>query len=72
MSAAPGEASAGSAKPASAASVASISMSCGSASTTGPGWPLIATWKARETISGTRAASSISAAHLAIEPNTAA
>ena len=49
----------------------SISMSSGTAITTGPGRPLQAVWKARETSSGMRAGSSISVAHLAIEPNTA-
>ena len=49
----------------------SISMSSGTAITTGPGRPLQAVWKAREISSGMRAGSSISVAHLAIEPNTA-
>ena len=43
----------------------------GQAMTTGPGRPFVAVWKARETISGMRAGSSISVAHFAIEPNTA-
>ena len=43
----------------------------GQADTTGPGRPFVAVWKARETSSGTRAGSSISVAHLVIEPNTA-
>ena len=46
----------------------SISMSSGRPTTTGPGRPLAAVWKARDTISGTRAGSSISVAHLVIEP----
>jgi len=46
-------------------------MSSGSAITTGPGRPLVAMWKARDTISGTRAGSSISVAHLVMVPNTA-
>ena len=40
-------------------------MSSGSASTTGPGRPEVATWKARETNSGAREASSISSTHFA-------
>ena len=43
-------------------------MSSGSAITTGPGRPEVATAKARVTISGMRAASSISTAHLAMPP----
>ena len=41
-------------------------MSSGSASTTGPGRPAVATRQARATYSGIRRASSIRAAHLAI------
>src|SRR5262249_18830488 len=54
-----------------AAITRSVSMSSGSATTTGPGRPPVAVWKARDTISGMRAASSISVAHLVSEPNTA-
>ena len=50
-------------------STVSRSMSSGSASTTGPGRPEVATWKARPSSSGMRAASSICAAHLATLPN---
>ena len=71
MSAGPGEVSTGSQAGASAATTRSTSMSSGSAITTGPGRPLVATWNAREISSGTRAASSISVTHLAIEPKTA-
>jgi len=46
-------------------------MSSGSAITTGPGRPEVATWKARDTSSGTRAGSSICTTHLAMVPNTA-
>jgi hypothetical protein len=46
-------------------------MSSGSAMTTGPGRPEVATWKARETSSGSRAGSSICTTHLAMVPNTA-
>ena len=49
-------------------STSSRSMSSGSASTTGPGRPEIATRKARATNSGKRAALSTCAAHLAIGP----
>ena len=55
----------------SATTARSTSMSSGSAITTGPGRPCIATWNARETISGIRAGSSISTTHLAKEPKTA-
>jgi len=44
-------------------------MSSGSASTTGPGRPEVATWKARLTYSGMRRASSIWSTHLAWVPN---
>ena len=44
-------------------------MSSGSASTTGPGRPLVAVEKARTISSGTRSALSICATHLAIGPN---
>ena len=54
------------------ASTSSRSMSSGSASTTGPGRPAVATRKARATYSGMRRASSIRAAHLAIGPKKAA
>ena len=57
---------------ASGTSTTSVSMSSGSARTTGPGRPDVATAKARATSSGTRAASSICATHFAIDPNTAA
>ena len=50
-------------------STRSVSMSSGSASTTGPGRPATARWKAWLTSSGMRAASSISPTHLAIGPN---
>ena len=56
---------------ASATSTLSVSMSSGSAMTTGPGRPCVATWKARLTISGMRSARSISTTHLAMEPKTA-
>ena len=71
ISAAPGEVSIGRAGATSATATRSTSMSSGSAITTGPGRPLVAMWKARETISGTRAGSSISVAHLVMVPNTA-
>ena len=71
ISAAPGEVSIGRAAGASATATRSTSMSSGSAITTGPGRPLVATWKARDTTSGTRAGSSISVAHLVMVPNTA-
>ena len=54
---------------ASGASVASTSMSSGSASTTGPGRPPRAVSKARATSSGMRSARSISNTHLARRPN---
>ncbi len=54
---------------ASATSDSSTSMSSGSASTTGPGRPEVATWKARETSSGIRPGSSICSTHFAIGPN---
>ena len=63
--------STGSKGSASATLAVSVSMSSGSAITTGPGRPLVATWKARETSSGMRAGSSISVAHLASGPNVA-
>ena len=43
-------------------------MSSGSASTTGPGRPAIAVWKAWLTYSGMRSTRSICATHLAIWP----
>ncbi len=49
----------------------STSMSSGSAITTGPGRPAVATWKARAISSGRRSALSISVTHLAMVPNTA-
>ena len=55
----------------SAQSARSISMSSGSAITTGPGRPEVAVWNARLITSGMRAGSSISHTHLAIEPNMA-
>ncbi len=67
----PGQVSIGSAAGTSATATRSVSMSSGSAITTGPGRPLVAVWNARETISGIRAGSSISVVHLVIEPNTA-
>ncbi len=48
-----------------------VSMSSGSATTTGPGRPEHATRKARATSSGRRAGSSTSTAHFASVPNTA-
>ncbi|CFE04113.1 Uncharacterised protein [Bordetella pertussis] len=45
------------------------SVSSGSASTTGPGRPLVATAKARAMNSGIRSVRSICATHLAIWPN---
>ena len=56
---------------ASATVAAWVSMSSGKAITTGPGRPEQATWKARETSSGSRAGSSISTTHLAMVPKTA-
>ena len=53
---------------ASTTSAVSTNMSSGSAITTGPGRPEVATKNAREMISGMRAASSISTAHLASPP----
>ena len=46
--------------------VSVVSMSSGSASTTGPGRPCIAVWKARATYSGRRSASCTSPTHLAM------
>ncbi len=46
-------------------------MSRGRPSTTGPGRPAAAVWKARETYSAMRAPCSIWAVHLVMEPNTA-
>ncbi len=43
-----------------------LSMSSGSARTTGPGRPCSAVWKARATYSGNRSARSTSAAHFAM------
>ena len=71
MSVRPGQVSTGSQAVASGTTTRSVSMSSGSAITTGPGRPLHATWKARDTISGMRAGSSISVAHFAMLPNTA-
>ena len=71
ISAAPGEVSIGVKGGASSTATRSVSMSSGKLTTTGPGRPLAAVWNARDTISGTRAGSSISVAHLVIEPNTA-
>ena len=71
MSVRPGQVSTGSKAVASGTTMRSRSMSSGSAITTGPGRPLQAMWKARDTISGMRAASSISVAHFAMLPNTA-
>ena len=67
----PGQVSTGSKARASGTVTRSLSRSSGNAMTTGPGRPLQAAWKARETNSGMRAGSSISVAHLAMEPNTA-
>ena len=71
MSVRPGQVSIGSKGGASGTAILSVSMSSGRAITTGPGRPLLAVWNARETISGTRAESSISLAHFAKAPNTA-
>ncbi len=71
ISAGPGEVSISANGGASDTAMRSVSMSSGMATTTGPGRPLAAVWNARETISGTRAGSSISVVHLVIEPNTA-
>ncbi len=71
MSAGSGAISVGATRGASATATRSLSISSGSASTTGPGRPFIATWNARDTISGMRAASSISSASLATGPKTA-
>ena len=71
MSARPGHVSTASTRGASAASATPVSMSSGSATTTGPGRPCMATRNARATSSGTRAGSSISTAHLASVPKTA-
>ena len=51
------------------ASACSVSMSSGRASTTGPGRPEVAAWKAWLTYSGTRLGSSICATHFATCPN---
>ena len=67
----PGHVGTGSTRAASLTLARSTSMSSGRAITTGPGRPCKATWKARETISGMRATSSISTTHLAKEPKTA-
>ena len=56
---------------ASGTSTSDASMSSGSATTTGPGRPDVATAKARAMSSGTRSARSICVTHLAIEPKTA-
>ena len=71
MSASPGHVSTASTRGASGTVASAVSMSSGSATTTGPGRPCIATRKARATSSGTRAGSSISTAHLASVPKTA-
>ena len=71
ISAEPGEVSISANGGASVTATRSVSISSGMATTTGPGRPLAAVWKARDTISGTRAGSSISVVHLVIEPNTA-
>ena len=60
-----GAARAGSIRGSTGAAVRTRSMSSGSASTTGPGRPCIAVWKARATYSGSRSASCTSATHLA-------
>ena len=67
----PGQIGAGSTRGASATAAISVSMSSGSAITTGPGRPCIAVWNARWTISGTCAAVSICVASLAVEANRA-
>jgi len=51
--------------------VVSTSMSSGSDTTTGPGRPETAVWKARATISAMREASVTSTTHLARPPNMA-
>ena len=56
-----GAASAGSTRGSTGGAVGVASMSSGSASTTGPGRPCIAVWKARATYSGSRSASCTSA-----------
>lgn len=60
-----GQARTGSTRGSTGAAVGVVSMSSGSASTTGPGRPCIAVWKARATYSGRRSALSTCAAHLA-------
>jgi hypothetical protein len=67
----PGQIGTATAFGASATAAVSMSMSSGSAITTGPGRPCMATWKARWTISGICAALRISVAHLATEPKKA-
>jgi hypothetical protein len=71
ISSAPGRVSTGVKGRASGASARLVSMSSGSEITTGPGRPEVATANARVTISGMRAASSISVAHLASGPKKA-
>ena len=61
----------GSARGASGTAAISVSMSSGSAITTGPGRPCIAMWKARWTISGICAADSICVASFVVEANKA-
>lgn len=71
ISAGAGQLTAGSMRMASATAAVSVSMFSGSAITTGPGRPCMATRKARATSSGMRSGRSISTAHFAMEPNTA-
>jgi acetolactate synthase-1/2/3 large subunit len=70
-----GKACAGSMRGSTGAAVAVVSMSSGSASTTGPGRPCSAMWKARATYSGSRSADCTSPTHFAkpplLGPNTA-
>jgi len=70
MSLRPGHISTGSTAVAFGTTQRSVNMSSGNAITTGPGRPLQAVKNARATISGMRAGSSISVAHLAKPPNT--
>ena len=67
----PGQIGAASARGASLTAAISVSMSSGSAITTGPGLPCIATWNARWTTSGSASAVSIWVANLVVEANSA-
>jgi hypothetical protein len=71
ISTSPGYVSTGVYGIAAGASALLVSMSSGKEMTTGPGRPDVAIAKARVTISGMRAASSISVAHFAMGPKKA-